>query len=87
MKKNKIVIDPEIMLGKPVIRGTRVTVEQILRLLAQGQTQEEIRQNFPYLTKEDIRAAVEYAHAVIAEEEVYRFDEKEFTKIRQVHRG
>jgi len=64
------------MLGKPVIAGTRITVEQILRLLAQGQTDEDILENFPYLKKEDIRAAITYAYQIVAEEEVYTFDEK-----------
>ena len=76
--KQGVVIDPKIMLGKPVIAGTRVTVEQILRLLAQGQTTKEILENFPYLTKEGVEAALSYAYQQIAEEEVYKFDEKDF---------
>lgn len=85
MENTKIVVDPKIMLGKPVIAGTRITVEQILRLLAQGQTTKEIRKNFPYLKKEDVQAAIKYAHQVISEEEVYQFNEKDFVKIRQVY--
>ncbi|OGK24692.1 hypothetical protein A3A46_01515 [Candidatus Roizmanbacteria bacterium RIFCSPLOWO2_01_FULL_37_13] len=85
MKNQRIIRDPKIMLGKAVITGTRITVEQILRLLAQGQTVEEILHNFPYLKREDIKAAIKYAHEVITEEEVYYFDEKDFNKIRKIY--
>ncbi|RLG49652.1 MAG: DUF433 domain-containing protein [Thermoproteota archaeon] len=67
----RIVIDPEIMGGKPVIKGTRITVELILRLLAEGLTVEEILEDYPHLTEEDIRAALLYASKVLEMEEVY----------------
>lgn len=57
----KIIIDPKIMLGKPVVAGTRITVEQILRLLAQKLTIKDILEDFPQLKEADIKAAVEYA--------------------------
>jgi len=57
----KIEIAPNIMFGKPVIKGTRVTVEQILRKLAGGMTIEEIITDHPHLRKEDILAAQEFA--------------------------
>ena len=57
----KIEINPNIMFGKPVIKGTRVTVEQILRKLAGGMTIEEIITDHPHLRKEDILAAQEFA--------------------------
>lgn len=79
--KQRIIIDPKIMIGKPVIAGTRITVEQILRLLAQGQQVKDILENFPYLTKEDIKASIRYAYQVVAEEQVYRFDEKDLREI------
>lgn len=82
--KQRVIVDPKIMLGKPVIAGTRITVEQILRLLSQGQKEEEIIENFPYLTKADIKAAIAYAHQLVAEEEVYKFDEKNFQKETKV---
>lgn len=82
--KQRVVIDPKIMLGKPVIAGTRITVEQILRLLSSGQNEEEILENFPYLTREDIQAAITYAYQLVAEEEIYTFDEKAFQKIAKV---
>jgi uncharacterized protein (DUF433 family) len=52
----RIVIDSEILAGKPVIRGTRLAVEFILELLAAGQSQDEILANYPGLTREDILA-------------------------------
>ncbi|MBI2011522.1 DUF433 domain-containing protein [Candidatus Daviesbacteria bacterium] len=57
----KIIIDPKIMLGKPVVEGTRITVEQILRLLAQKLTIKDILEDFPQLKEADIKAAIEYA--------------------------
>jgi len=62
---DRIIINPEIMLGKPVIKGTRITVEIILRKLAEGMTIEEIIKSYPQLTKEDILAVLEYAADVI----------------------
>lgn len=57
----KIITNPKIMLGKPVVEGTRITVEQILRLLAQKLTIKDILEDFPQLKEADIKAAVEYA--------------------------
>lgn len=71
MKKyEKIEINPNIMFGKPVIKGTRVTVEQILRKLAGGMTVEEIITDHPHLKKEDILAAQEFAADYLADEEI-----------------
>jgi uncharacterized protein (DUF433 family) len=53
--------DPKVMMGKPVIAGTRITVEHILRCLAAGDTVEHVLANYPHLTVEDIRAAQAYA--------------------------
>ena len=53
---NRIVIDPKIMVGKPIIKGTRLTVQYILNLLAQGMTIEEILKEYKNVTKEDIFA-------------------------------
>ena len=66
----KIEINPNIMFGKPVIKGTRVTVEQILRKLAGGMTVEEIITDHPHLRKEDILAAQEFAADYLADEEI-----------------
>lgn len=60
-KHPRIEIDPGVMVGKPVIRGTRITVELILRRFADGYTLEEILQDHPRLTAEDVQAALAYA--------------------------
>jgi uncharacterized protein (DUF433 family) len=60
-RSDRIEIKPNIMFGKAVIRGTRVTVEQILRKLAGGMTVEEIITDHPHLKREDISAAQEFA--------------------------
>jgi uncharacterized protein (DUF433 family) len=65
-----VVIDPTIMLGKPVIRGTRITVELILRKLGEGATEEDLLDAYPQLKKEDIHAAMTYAADMLAHEEI-----------------
>lgn len=57
----RVLVDPEIMMGKPVIRGTRITVEHILRMFGAGHTEETIMAAHPQLAVEDIRAAQNYA--------------------------
>lgn len=71
MKHERITVDPEIMVGKPVIRGTRMPVEQILRELAGGMTFTEIIEAHPRLTPDDIYAAIAYAADVIGHEDIY----------------
>jgi uncharacterized protein (DUF433 family) len=61
MMLQRISINPEIMAGKPVIEGTRIPVELIVRMLAQGITEAEILKEYPRLEVEDIRAALNYA--------------------------
>jgi uncharacterized protein (DUF433 family) len=58
---DRIVVDPEILVGKPVIKGTRIPVYLIIEFLANGLTQEEILDQYPTLKKEDIKAALLYA--------------------------
>jgi uncharacterized protein (DUF433 family) len=67
----RIVLDPKIMLGKPVIRGTRLPVELIVEKIAYGATYEELRTDYPFLTDDDIRASILYAAKRLAHEEVY----------------
>ncbi len=55
---SRIVVDPEILAGKPVIRGTRIAVELILELLAGGQSEKEILESYPGLSREDILACL-----------------------------
>ena len=57
----RIVVEPKILAGKPVIRGTRLAVEFILELLAAGQSESEILSDYPGLTREDILACLSYA--------------------------
>lgn len=66
-----IVVDPQILAGKPVIRGTRIAVEFILELLAAGQSEREIALNYPGLAKEDILACLEYAKHLADEHKLY----------------
>lgn len=61
--QERIVIDPAILVGKPVIRGTRLAVEFIVDLLAQGWSHQEILKNYPGLVDQDIQACLAYASA------------------------
>jgi len=73
MAHERIAINPEVMAGKPVIRGTRITVELILRKLGAGMTPEAVLADHPRLKVEDIRAAQAFAADYLADEElVYR---------------
>jgi len=71
MFEDRISIDSDVMVGKPVIKGTRITVELILEKLAHGQTHVDIIGSHPRLTEDDIRAALAYAVRTIALEDVY----------------
>lgn len=66
---DRIEMNPKVMLGKPVIRGTRITVELVLRKLGDGASEADLLDAYPHLTALDIRAAMKYAAAVIAHEE------------------
>jgi uncharacterized protein (DUF433 family) len=68
---DRIVFDPNILLGKPVVRGTRLSVEFIIDLLAQGWTDADILRNYPSLTHEDILACLAYASERLKSEEIY----------------
>ena len=70
MTTERIEINPAILMGKPVIRGTRIAVELILRKLSEGVTEIELQEDYPHLSTEDIRAAVAYGAASVAHEEV-----------------
>jgi uncharacterized protein (DUF433 family) len=67
----RIVLDPNVMAGKPVIRGTRVPVALLVRMVAQGISEEEILREYPRLEPADIRAALTYAAEVVAHEDVF----------------
>jgi uncharacterized protein (DUF433 family) len=70
MIHDRIEINPAIMFGKPVIKGTRITVEHILRKLAGGMTVDEILADHPHLTADDIYAATAFAADYLAQEEI-----------------
>lgn len=59
--KKRIVVDPKVLLGKPIIKGTRLSVEFIVGLLAKGWPIEEILENYPGITKKDVQACLAYA--------------------------
>jgi uncharacterized protein (DUF433 family) len=71
MQKKLIVSDPKIMMGKPVIAGTRITVEMILEKLSAGETVENILEAHPRLTREAIRAALAFAAQALRADVVY----------------
>jgi uncharacterized protein (DUF433 family) len=66
---DRIEINPKVMLGKPVIRGTRIPVELLLRKLAEGATETDLLDAYPRLTRADIQAAIGYAADTLAHEE------------------
>ncbi len=67
---DRIEINPDVMMGKPVIRGTRIPVELILRKLSEGATEADLLGAYPRLTLEDVQAALRYAADSLAHEEV-----------------
>jgi uncharacterized protein (DUF433 family) len=68
--QDRIEINPKVMLGKPVIRGTRITVELILRKLGEGVTHQDLLEAYPHLTEHDIQAAITYAADTLAHEDI-----------------
>jgi uncharacterized protein (DUF433 family) len=70
LEPDRIVVDPRIMVGKPVVRGTRVPVSLILNLIAHGYSFQRIVEEYPVLTDADIRAAILYASDVLDHREV-----------------
>ena len=59
--RDRIGLDPEVRFGKPIVRGTRVTVGDVLSYLAAGMSEDAVLADFPYLSREDIRACLAYA--------------------------
>lgn len=70
-KLSRIEINPEVLTGKPVIKGTRIPVELIVKLVAQRWTDEQIIKEYPSLNKEDIKEALYYVESLVRNEEVY----------------
>jgi uncharacterized protein (DUF433 family) len=71
MQNDRIIIDPEILVGKPVIRGTRIPVELVLKRLAQELNTQVLLEAYPRLTLVDIKACLEYAEALVESEDFY----------------
>ena len=69
--QDHITVDPNVLVGKPVIKGTRIAVEFIIDLLAQDWSEPEILRNYPGLTREDILACLKYAGEALHSEKVY----------------
>jgi uncharacterized protein (DUF433 family) len=69
--RSRIVIDPKILVGKPVIRGTRISVELVVDLLASGWTHQQLLESYPHLSEQDILACLTYAGELLREEQVY----------------
>ena len=67
---DRIVIDPNVLVGKPVIKGTRISVEFVVDLLGRGWTVEQILKEYDHLTREDIQACLAYASEIIKSERV-----------------
>jgi uncharacterized protein (DUF433 family) len=69
--RDRIAVDPEVLVGKPVIKGTRLAVEFILDLMGHGWNEAEILDNYPGIVHEDIQACMAYASEVLKSERVY----------------
>jgi uncharacterized protein (DUF433 family) len=68
---DRISVDPKILVGKPVIKGTRIAVEFVVELLGRGWTTQQILEEYDHLTLEDIQACLAYAGDVLKSERVY----------------
>ena len=68
---DRIIVNPAVLLGKPVIAGTRLSVEFVVGLLAQGWSTEDVLKEYDQLTREDIVACLAYAHQLLADEKLY----------------
>ena len=71
MAHERIEVNPEVLLGKPVVRGTRIPVELVLRKLGEGATEADLLDAHPRLTREDIRAALAFAADSLAHERIH----------------
>ena len=68
---DRIVVDSDVLVGKPVVKGTRISVEFVIDLLARGWTQEQVLHEYDHLTPEDVRACLAYARDILQSERVY----------------
>jgi uncharacterized protein (DUF433 family) len=68
---DRIIVDPKILVGKPIVKGTRISVDFVIDLLARGWTVEQVLQEYDHLTLDDIHACLAYAGDLVKEERVY----------------
>ena len=80
--QDRIVIDPKIMVGKPVVKGTRIPVEIVLERLAEDLDLTTLFEDYPRLTEEDVKACLAYAEAVIEGEDVFATPQEHTTPNR-----
>ena len=73
--RQRIVIDPRVLVGKPIVKGTRISVELVIELLGRGYTQEQVLEQHDNLTPDDIKACLAYAGDVLKSERVYALPE------------
>lgn len=69
--QDRIIVDPQVLVGKPTIKGTRIAVEFLVELVAEGWTTQQITTNYPQLTPDDVQAALHYASDVLKQERIY----------------
>lgn len=69
--QDRIVVDPQILAGKPIVRGTRISVELVLKRLAEDLDLDTLFEAYPRLTPEDVKACIEYAQSLVQGEDVY----------------
>lgn len=75
--QSRINIDPAILVGKPIVRGTRISVELVIHMLARGWSHDDIISQYPHLQREDILACLHYAHEMLTSEQVYLLPKKQ----------
>ncbi len=69
--RDHIVVDPQILVGKPVVKGTRISVEMVIDLLAVGWTEQQVLDSYPTLKADDVRACLAYASDILHSEKVF----------------
>jgi uncharacterized protein (DUF433 family) len=84
--QDRIVIDPDILVGKPAVKDTRLAVEFIIDLMAQVWSESEILRNYPGIAQEDVKACLAYASAALQGEKVYPCETERSMRILIIHR-
>ena len=69
---NRITVNNQVVLGKPTVRGTRLTVEHVLKALSAGISFEQLKEDFPFLEEDDLRACIAYASSIMEDEKTYK---------------